>query len=182
ETLAGRRPFDAASRDVVAAQILTGRAPSLRDYAPELSDAMTRVIMRALEPDRKARFPTMRAMHEAFAAAMAATPHWPRWPVFLAIALIAIAGVTLGVRALHVAGDCSAIYVSSAKGDDANNGCSTAPKRTITAALAAVKNGNREIHVCRGTYAETLEPTGTLRGGYDCKTWRRTSGYGYPTF
>ena len=78
EIFAGRRPFDAASRDVVAAQILTGRAPSLRDYAPELSDAMTRVIMRALEPDRKARFPTMRAMHEAFAAAMAATPHWPR--------------------------------------------------------------------------------------------------------
>jgi hypothetical protein len=42
-----------------------------------------------------------------------------------------------------------------------------------------------EIRVCEGSYPEvqlSLNLPVSLKGGYDCTTWRRTSAYAYPTF
>jgi hypothetical protein len=79
------------------------------------------------------------------------------------------------------------LYVSQTGGNDANPGCSSsAPKQTITAALATAKAGGvATIEVCKGTYDEqplTLDFAASIQGSYDCTFWTRTSTYGYPTF
>lgn len=77
------------------------------------------------------------------------------------------------------AGACAVVHVSSDGGDDANDGCSSAaPKKTIAAALNVA---GAEVHVCRGTYRETnlqMARPVSLRGGYDCQSWRRDDGFG----
>lgn len=88
-------------------------------------------------------------------------------------------------------------YVSTT-GDDAWDGCSPCfPKKTIAAAIGQVATAVKtpadggagtpvtEIHVCKGSYAEsglTLSVPVSLLGGYDCTYWTRTATYGYPTF
>lgn len=92
-----------------------------------------------------------------------------------------------------LAGKCApgcpdhAVYVS-ADGNDNASGCSTTtPKRTIGAAIALLKTlgaQKHEVRVCRGTYDESvvLDYVASMSGGYECNTWKRSSGYGYPTF
>lgn len=81
----------------------------------------------------------------------------------------------------------STLYVSKA-GDDAKSGCSPATaKRTIGSAIAAAKANQfmgYEIHVCAGPYASALvlDYPVSLRGSYDCATWKRTATFGAPTF
>ncbi len=81
----------------------------------------------------------------------------------------------------------STIYVSKA-GDDAKSGCSPATaKSTIGSAIDAAKANHftgYEIHVCAGPYASavTLDYPISLRGAYDCATWKRTPTFGAPTF
>jgi hypothetical protein len=80
-------------------------------------------------------------------------------------------------------GDCPILYVSDSTGNDANTGCvASLPKKTISAALNAVGTPPQEVHVCAGSYAETLIVDHILLGGYDCSTWTRTPDYGYPAF
>ena len=77
---------------------------------------------------------------------------------------------------------CFYVFVSP-MGDDANSGCDpTVPKKTITAGIAV--STATDVMVCKGTYNEAIDlmkPI-ALRGGYDCATWQRTAGFGYPTF
>ena len=81
------------------------------------------------------------------------------------------------------------LYVSPT-GNDASEGCTTsAPLQTLTHALAlANAQGStlvQEIHACKGTYQEpqiTLDFKSSLRGSYDCATWKRTATFGYPSF
>ncbi|MEO8877874.1 MAG: hypothetical protein ABI461_19930, partial [Polyangiaceae bacterium] len=81
------------------------------------------------------------------------------------------------------------LYVSPTGKDDAT-GCTTdAPLFTLTHALSIAKaQGNalvQEIHACKGTYKEpqiSLDFKASLRGGYDCTSWKRTAGFGYPLF
>jgi hypothetical protein len=79
------------------------------------------------------------------------------------------------------------VFVSQTTGSDSNSGCGTStPKQTIAAGLAAAKaSGVTSIEVCKGTYDETpltLDFAASIRGGYDCTSWKRTTTYGYPTF
>lgn len=73
------------------------------------------------------------------------------------------------------------IYVAEG-GNDTNDGKTPgAPKRTIGGAIALLKTTaapNFEVHVCRGTYREsvTLDYTTSLKGGYECSTWKRADG------
>jgi hypothetical protein len=73
------------------------------------------------------------------------------------------------------------IYVAEG-GNDTNDGKSTdKPKKTIGGAIALLQTTNApnfEIHVCRGTYREsvTLDFTTSIRGGYECSTWKRADG------
>ena len=80
ELLAGRRPFGAASAAEVAALVLTTAAPSLLTVAPELPEAIAKVVARALDPDREARFPTMRALLDALTLAAEASATAPAGP------------------------------------------------------------------------------------------------------
>lgn len=102
-------------------------------------------------------------------------------------------GAVCGAVEQCLAGKCApgcpgrVVYVST-DGNDTATGCtSTAPKRTIGAALAFVKTVVAEKHaiqVCRGSYPESvlLDYPVDLRGGYECGTWQRGAAYGYPTF
>jgi hypothetical protein len=80
------------------------------------------------------------------------------------------------------------VYVSVTTGSDANPGCSNAaPKKSIGAALAAAQAAGTvtSIEVCKGVYNESglvLTTATSLLGGYGCVDWKRSSGYGYPTF
>jgi hypothetical protein len=81
------------------------------------------------------------------------------------------------------------LYVSPT-GNDTNDGCATnAPLKTIARAASVAKaQGNalvQEVHVCKGIYQEpqiTVDFKSSLRGSYDCTTWKRTATFGYPTF
>lgn len=72
-------------------------------------------------------------------------------------------------------------YVSQLTGNDGAAGTKTAPKKTITAAIARAKQlgGNQAVFVAQGTYAEkvTLAEGVDLNGGYECNatscTWTR---------
>jgi serine/threonine-protein kinase len=113
ELLAGRRPFEAPTHAEAAVQILTTDAPPLRALVPEVPAAVANVVARALARDREARTPTMRALHDAFAAAtragdsMGAGPRrqrarWQRWAVVAAvITATALIGVRRHVGRIH---------------------------------------------------------------------------------
>jgi hypothetical protein len=78
---------------------------------------------------------------------------------------------------------CAVVYVAPSGRDDASGCAPATPKLTIGAALTAVGELPREVHVCKGTYAESgLSVAYVLRGGYDCITWTQTTDYGFPTF
>ena len=87
------------------------------------------------------------------------------------------------------AGGCdeTIVYVAPA-GDNASVGCSPdAPKQTLQAAIADVAKRRTEgaiIRICEGTYAGPvrLDYPVSLAGGYDCATWERPRGWGFPTF
>lgn len=81
------------------------------------------------------------------------------------------------------------LYVSNTTGDDTQSGFDPKhPKRTIASALtkaATISGTVPEVHVCAGNYAETaltVSADVNLMGAYDCVSWMRTSGFGYPTF
>ncbi len=81
----------------------------------------------------------------------------------------------------------SIVYVSTSTGNDSNDGTDPSkPKKTIAAALTRAQSiTTPEVHVCKGTYAETslvLSQTLRLLGSYDCTTWKRTASYGFPAF
>lgn len=81
---------------------------------------------------------------------------------------------------------CTVLYVSPL-GNDANLGCSTtAPKKTINAALdvARQESSVSVIRVCAGTFEEqlVLDTVVDLEGGYSCSDWQRPPTYGFPTF
>jgi hypothetical protein len=70
-------------------------------------------------------------------------------------------------------------YHVALTGDDANDGRSNAPFRTLTFALAASQaNGNIPVRVALGTYVEAVAFVDLvdLTGGYDPVTWSRTAG------
>ncbi|MEO8875051.1 MAG: hypothetical protein ABI461_05645, partial [Polyangiaceae bacterium] len=81
----------------------------------------------------------------------------------------------------------STIYVSNS-GDDGKTGCTPATaKKTVGNAISSAKQGqfsSYEIHVCAGTYHEAvvLDYPISLRGSYDCSTWKQTAKYGFPSF
>jgi hypothetical protein len=79
------------------------------------------------------------------------------------------------------------VYVSMVSGADTYDGFSPGhAKKTIASGIvAATALSGGEVHVCKGVYPESaliLNTAVSLKGGYDCATWVRTSGYGYPTF
>jgi hypothetical protein len=79
-----------------------------------------------------------------------------------------------------------AVYVSAARGDDANEGCDSAkPKKSITSALGqaqAKSAANTEIRTCVETFREhvVLAYPASIVGGFDCTTW--APGAGKTTF
>ena len=92
------------------------------------------------------------------------------------------------VKRIPADAGCPAVYVSNAPGSkasDGNTGCDQSrPLLTIAHALQVVPVGS-EVHVCTGTYVERdlADTTSTpIRGAYDCNTWTRPSGWGYPGF
>jgi hypothetical protein len=69
-----------------------------------------------------------------------------------------------------------AVFVDSAKGDDANAGTKAAPKKTINVAIAAAKASGKRALACEGIYVENvvLDATNSanLNGGFECGTWK----------
>jgi tRNA A-37 threonylcarbamoyl transferase component Bud32 len=68
EWLTGRTPFTGSVAEVIA-QHLSAPVPSPRALEPSISPAVEAVVLRALAKDPKARFPSVQAFAEAFAAA-----------------------------------------------------------------------------------------------------------------
>jgi hypothetical protein len=108
ELLAGASPFRAESAGAVLRRVVEHRPPPLASVAP-VPQALAAVVDRAMDPDRRRRFPSARAMLDALTAATradataptldarppAAAPRRARWPV----ALGALAAVALGLAA-----------------------------------------------------------------------------------
>jgi serine/threonine protein kinase len=70
EMITGRRPFE-AERDLAVLRMQVEDAPRpLRERASEISEALDAVVLRALEKDREARWPSA----DKFARALASTP------------------------------------------------------------------------------------------------------------
>ncbi len=96
------------------------------------------------------------------------------------------ANADAGPDAAIAPGPNDILYVSAATGDDARDGTVTsAALKTIGFALSRAKAiGAKEVHVCAGVYDESivLDAPISLRGGYDCNTWQRPSGFGFPAF
>jgi tetratricopeptide (TPR) repeat protein len=72
EALTGTPPFTGANARAILARKLTVAPPPLRDRRPDISPAAEQVILRALDRQPAARFETMEAFTQAFAAAAAA--------------------------------------------------------------------------------------------------------------
>lgn len=89
-----------------------------------------------------------------------------------------------------VQGCTAGLLFVSPNGSDTNLGCTaSAPLKTISHGVALAKaQGSalvQEVHVCKGIYEEpqiTVDFKSSLRGGYDCTAWKRTTTFGYPTF
>jgi serine/threonine protein kinase len=65
EALTGRKPFVADTSIALAEQIRAGRAPALRDLAPEVDPLLERVIERAMARDPRQRFANAAEMRRA---------------------------------------------------------------------------------------------------------------------
>ena len=70
----GRLPFDGETPMQTAMMHLNDAPPSLRSINAELAPALEKVILTALAKDRRARFPSMRALNTAFQAAVRGDP------------------------------------------------------------------------------------------------------------
>jgi serine/threonine-protein kinase len=115
EVLAGQRPFEAASHAEVAVRILTGELPSLAALAPEVPAPVAAVVARALQRDREARWPSMRAMIDTLAAAIASSDGGEapaavatrapgtrrRWYVGAALVLATASALAIGAARTH---------------------------------------------------------------------------------
>jgi serine/threonine-protein kinase len=65
EAISGAPPFDAESFAELAAMVLRGEAKSLNVVAPEVPLELSRIVARAMAPDRHHRHPSVRALAEA---------------------------------------------------------------------------------------------------------------------
>jgi serine/threonine protein kinase len=65
EALAGRKPFAADTSIGLAEQIRVGRAPALRELAPEVDPTLERVVARAMAIDPRHRFASAADMRRA---------------------------------------------------------------------------------------------------------------------
>ncbi len=73
ELLTGQVPFVAKTATGVAIKHVMDAPPRLRTLQPALSEAVEQVVLRALEKKPEARYPTMIALTQAFAAAVGQT-------------------------------------------------------------------------------------------------------------
>lgn len=95
------------------------------------------------------------------------------------------AGVEAGGLDEAGAPPCLTIFVAPGTGNDTRTGCeSSVPVKTLAHAIVRAKAaGAKEIRACAGVFDEPgllLDAPISLRGGYDCATWQRPAGFGYP--
>jgi tRNA A-37 threonylcarbamoyl transferase component Bud32 len=64
ELLTSRRPFDAPDREALARQIVTQTPPPPRSLRPDLDPALEAVILKCLQKDQAARYPSAGALAE----------------------------------------------------------------------------------------------------------------------
>lgn len=93
ELLAGKPPYTATSMDALFQQILDRKPPSLEG----VPDNVSTIVMRALEKDAAARYPSMAALRDAVAHAR--RPKRSKWPL-VAIAAVLLAGGSAATYAL----------------------------------------------------------------------------------
>ncbi|MCA9555977.1 MAG: serine/threonine protein kinase [Myxococcales bacterium] len=70
EVLAGRPLFQRPDVAATIAAVIAGRVPRLTDFAPDAPAELQGVLEHALAPDRRQRFSTARALHDALATLM----------------------------------------------------------------------------------------------------------------
>jgi hypothetical protein len=95
ELLAGKPPYTATSLDALFQQILDRKPPPL-DGVP---DAVTTIVMRALEKDAAARYPSMAALRDAVAHAR--RPKRSKWPLAIAAAVLLAGGAVTTYAVTH---------------------------------------------------------------------------------
>lgn len=118
ELLTGRRPFQADDAMGLALETLTRTAPAAREVNPEVPEAVSAVVSRALARDREARFASaaelrtalQRVSHDAASGRTGPLtadnpwrrPGWSRRPALIvAVVLLAGTGLFLGQRSLR---------------------------------------------------------------------------------
>jgi serine/threonine protein kinase len=68
EMLAGRPPYVGANVNLITFAILTGKPPQLANVAPKVPHDLADIVMKAIAPDRAARFASARELREALAS------------------------------------------------------------------------------------------------------------------
>jgi serine/threonine protein kinase len=117
ECLTGRRPYEGPTWQATLMAATRGGCPTVRSLRPEIPAALDRIVQRAMNPDRDARYPTADALRHALDQPLPQPA--PRW------------GIPLTLLALLVVG------VSSARGWSAPVRPAVAPSPSpVTAALA----------------------------------------------
>jgi hypothetical protein len=95
EVLAGKPPYTATSMDALFQQILERKPPALEG----VSDAISAIVMRALDKEPAARWPSMQAFHDAIAHVR--KPRRSKWPLVAAAAVVLVGGAVTAYALSH---------------------------------------------------------------------------------
>lgn len=95
ELLAGRPPYTATSMDTLFHQILERKPPDLGG----VPDAVSAIVMRALDKEPAARWPSMQAFRDAIAHVR--KPRRSKWPLVAAAAVVLGGGAVATYAVMH---------------------------------------------------------------------------------
>jgi serine/threonine protein kinase len=92
ECLTGRRPYEGPTWQATLMAATRGGCPTVRSLRPEISAGLDRIVQRAMNPDRDARFPTADALRHALDQPLPQPA--PRWGIPLTLLALLVVGVS----------------------------------------------------------------------------------------
>ncbi len=92
ECLTGRKPYEGPTWQATLMAATRGGCPTVRSLRPEIPAALDRIVQRAMNPDRDARFPTADALRHALEQPLPQPA--PRWGIPLTLLALIVVGVS----------------------------------------------------------------------------------------
>ncbi|MEB2311359.1 MAG: serine/threonine-protein kinase [Polyangiaceae bacterium] len=159
EALAGRPPHTGSVYEAVLVALCTKDAPDVRSFAPEVPEAVARVIARALARDGAERFQSAEDFLAALAASATRAPRARAWALGLVAALVALALVALGLAS---AGAPDAPHAPTGPGTSAHSVAAlaaSAPSAAETSARAGTLPSSAPLPPSAASSPSAARPT-----------------------